>query len=58
VLNILGFEGFLAALAKAIASDQYALVTARHRIWRLLGAFWLSIAPRPAIAHSSLIRTC
>ena len=58
VLNILGFEGFLAALAKAIASDQYALVTARHWIWRLPGAFWLSIAPRPAIAHLSLIPTC
>lgn len=58
VLNILGFEGFLAAIAKAIASDQYALVTARQWIWLLPGPFWLRIAPRPAIARLSLIPAC
>jgi transposase len=58
VLNILGFEGFLAAIAKAIASDQYARATAWRWIWRLPGAFWRSIAPRPAIAQLSLIPTC
>jgi hypothetical protein len=58
VLNILGFEGFLAAIAKAIASDHYARATAWRWIWRLPGAFWRSIAPRPAIAQLSLIPTC
>jgi len=51
VLNILGFEGFVAAIAKAIALRQCALVTAPQSIWLVLGAFWLRIAPRPAIAR-------
>jgi transposase len=55
VLNILGFEGFVAAIAKAIALGQYALVTAPQWIWLVLGAFWLRIAPRPAIARLSPI---
>ena len=50
VLNILGFEGFVAAIAKATALRQYALVTAPQWIWLGLGAFWLRIAPRLAIA--------
>jgi transposase len=51
VLNILGFEGFVAAIAKAIALRQYALVTAPQWIWLVLAAFWLRIAPRFAIAR-------
>jgi len=55
VLNILGFEGFLAALAKAIDLGQKALVTVSPWIWLVLRAFWLRIAPRPAIARLSPI---
>ena len=51
VLNILGFEGFVAAIAKATALRQYTLVTAPQSIWLGLGAFWLRIAPRLAIAR-------
>ena len=51
VLNILGFEGFVAAIAKAIALRQYVLVTAPQWIWLVSEAFWLSIAPRLAIAR-------
>jgi transposase len=51
VLNILGFEGFVAAIAKATALRQYALVTAPQWIWLVLRAFWLRIAPRLAIAR-------
>jgi transposase len=40
VLNILGFEGFVAVIAKAIALRRYPLVTARL----VLKAFWLRIA--------------
>src|SRR5437879_6029222 len=39
VLNILGFEGFVAAIAKATALRQYTLVTAPQSIWLGLGAF-------------------
>jgi transposase len=56
VLNILGFEGFVAAIAKAIAHGQYAFLTAPQWIWLVLRAFWLRIAPRPAIARLSLIQ--
>jgi transposase len=55
VLNILGFEGFVAAIAKAIALGQYALVTAPQWISLVLSAFWLRIAPPQAIARLSPI---
>jgi transposase len=55
VLNILGFEGFLAALAKAIDPGQKAPVTVAPWIWLVLNAFWLRIAPPPAIARLSPI---
>jgi len=51
VLNILGFEGFSAAIARTIALRQYALVTAPQWIWLVLEAFWLRLAPRLAIAR-------
>lgn len=54
VLNIIGFQGFLAAIAKAITPSKYALVTAPQRIWLVLGSFWLRIAPQPAIVRLSL----
>ena len=51
VLNILGFEGFVAALAKAIPLRQYALVTAPQWTSLVWAAFWLRIAPQFAIAR-------
>jgi len=57
VLNILGFEGFVAAIAKAIALRQYALVIASPWIRLVLEAFWLRIAPRLAIARLTSIAT-
>jgi transposase len=55
VLNILGFEGFVAAIAKVIALRQYALTTAPQWISLVLAAFWLRTAPRLAIARLSPI---
>jgi transposase len=51
VLNILGFEDFVAALAKAIPIRQYSFLTAPQCISLALAAFWLRIAPRFAIAR-------
>lgn len=51
VLNILGFEGFVAVLAKAIPLRQYALVTAPQWISLVWEAFCLRIAPQLAIAR-------
>jgi len=50
VLNILGFEGFVAAIAKAVALRQDAFVIATPWIRLVLGTFWPPIAPRLAIA--------
>lgn len=55
VLNILGFEGFLAALAKAVDLGKKALVTVSPGIWLVLRAFWLRITPALAIARLSPI---
>jgi transposase len=57
VLNILGFEGFVAAIANAIALRQYAPVIATPWIRLVLEAFWLRIAPRLAIARLTPIAT-
>jgi hypothetical protein len=51
VLNILGFEGFVAALAKTIPMRQSALVTLQNWISLVLTAFWLRIAPQPEIVR-------
>ena len=56
VLNILGFEGFLAALAKAVDLGKKALVTVSPGIWLVLRAFWLRITPALAIARLSPIK--
>jgi transposase len=45
-LNILGFERFVAAIAKAVAPRQYLLATAPLWIRLVLEAFWLRVAPR------------
>src|SRR6202012_6206970 len=50
VLNILAFEDFVAALAKAIPIRQYSFLPAPQCISLALAAFWLRIAPRFAIA--------
>jgi transposase len=49
VLNILGFEGLVAALAKLLALPQRALATALQRIQLVLTAFWSNIVPPLAI---------
>jgi transposase len=51
VLNILGLEGFVAALAKALALRQYALKPAPHCIRFVLAAFQTQIAPRHTIGR-------
>jgi transposase len=52
VLNILGFEGFVAALAaKALALSQFALTAALQSIWLVLDAFWPPVEPRLAISR-------
>jgi len=51
ILNILGFEAFIAAVAKALSSSQYALVAAMHALQRALEAFWTHIAPQSSLAR-------
>ena len=56
VLNILGFDGFMAAMAAmAIALHQYALVTALQWVRLILRAFWLRIEPRIATGRPTPI---
>ena len=43
VLNILGFEGFVACMAKAFRSHLRALPAASSRIQPLLETFWTNI---------------
>jgi hypothetical protein len=52
VLNILGFEGFVAALAKLLALPQCALATALQCIQLVLTAFWTNIVPPLAIGST------
>ena len=51
VLNILGFERFVACMAKALAMREYALTAALDRIQLVLGAFWTHIVSRLAISR-------
>jgi hypothetical protein len=52
VLNILGFEGFVAYMAaKALAARLYALAAALNRIQLVLGAFRTHIVSRLAISR-------
>jgi transposase len=46
VLNILGFERFVACIAKALVSTQHALATAMDRVQLILQAFRLLFVPQ------------
>ena len=43
VLNILGFEGFAACMAKLFRSPSHALTTALSCIQLILEAFWINL---------------
>jgi hypothetical protein len=49
VLNILGFERFVACMAKAVSLRQHTLTAALNRIQLVLSAFWIIIGPSHAI---------
>jgi transposase len=49
VLNILGFEGFVAAVAKALQALSRALKAVSNRIQLLLEAFWTNMQVWPPI---------
>jgi hypothetical protein len=51
VLNILGFERFVACIAEALAMREYALTAALNRIQLVLGALWTHIVSRRAISR-------
>ncbi|QOZ44448.1 IS1182 family transposase [Bradyrhizobium sp. CCBAU 53340] len=51
VLNILGFDAFLAALAKTLAPCRSTLAALLKGIQVALGAFWANIQPRLAIGR-------
>jgi transposase len=51
VLNILGFDAFLAALAKTLAPCRCTLPALLQGIHVALGAFWTNIQPPPAIGR-------
>jgi len=51
VLNILGFEEFVARIAKLIAQLQYAMAAASHYFRSILGAFSTYFVQRLAIAR-------
>jgi transposase len=46
VLNILGFEGFIAAVAKALTSRKRLLAAVTDVLQRVLRPFWTQIVPR------------
>jgi len=58
VLNILGFDGFVAALAKALASGQDAPTVALQCIKFVLAAFQSAILRPPAIRWPAPISVC
>ena len=58
VLNILGLERFMAALAKAISLCQGAPATVPQWIALVSAAFWLRIAQQFAIARLTPIAAC
>jgi hypothetical protein len=49
VLNILGFEGFVAAVAKAFSSRKRLLAAVINILQRALRPFWAQIAPRLSV---------
>ncbi|WP_245473815.1 hypothetical protein [Bradyrhizobium zhanjiangense] len=51
-LNILGFDGFLAALAKTLAVCRCILAALLQRILAAPEAFWTNIRQRLAIGRS------
>jgi transposase len=51
VLNILGFEGFVAAVAKALWSRQHVLAAVLDAFQRVLETFWTHIAPPPSLTR-------
>jgi transposase len=53
VLNILGFDGFIACIAKLLARLQYALAAALQRMLFVLETFWTQIASWSAINPTS-----
>jgi transposase len=52
VLNILGFERFVACVAEALSSHQNALAAVMDALQRALEPFWPPIAPRFSIRPS------
>jgi len=52
VLNILGFEAFVAAMAKALSSRKNLLAVAMDLLRRLPEPFWTQIVPRLAVRQS------
>jgi transposase len=51
VLNILGFERFVACMAEAFSARQYALAAVLHCIQPIPGPFWTNIVSRLAISR-------
>ena len=52
VLNILGFERFVAHMANTLAALQYVLAAAQRCIQFVLGAFWTHIGPWLAVSRT------
>jgi transposase len=52
VLNILGFERFVACVAKALSSRQNVLAAIMDVLQRALEPFWTQIVPRPSVRPS------
>jgi transposase len=52
VLNILGFEGFVTAMAKALSSRKNLLAVVIDLLRRVLEPFWTQIVPRLAVRQS------
>jgi transposase len=51
VLNILGFERFLACMARALAMRSHALAVALDRVLPILSAFWTRLGSRLDVNH-------
>jgi hypothetical protein len=51
VLNILGFERFLACMATALAMRSHALAVALDRVLPILSAFWTRLGSRLDVNH-------
>ena len=56
ILNILGFDGFVAALAaKALALLRHVRIAAPRRVQLVLATFWANIVPPLAIRGPTTI---